>query len=116
MDCKRSNKFMTMPKLLIWSIKILSTVLIIGFLGIAGWNFYARANNAAIIDLPQWGLWWGYFAIFAHFLEAIAAAIYAYFQQKNALLTGIYVFFVGTVGLGEVFEKQDFQRFFCKSS
>lgn len=104
-----------MPQLLTRSIKLLSTVLIIGFLGIAGWNFYATGNNATIIDLPQWVIWWGYFAIFAHFLEAIAASIYAYFHQKNVLLTGIYVFFVGTVGLGEVFGKQDVQQFFRNS-
>lgn len=105
-----------MPKALSLSIKIASTLFIIGFLSIELWNLYASLTNTTVIPVPIWILLWGRFALIAHFLEAIAASVSAYFQQKNFFTIGIYTFFVGTIGLWEVLADNPFKKIFRQSS
>jgi hypothetical protein len=42
-----------------------------------------------------------------HFVEAIIAAVYAPSRQKTPIVYATYTFFVGTVGLLELFDQQD---------
>ena len=95
-----------MPKLLLTTIKIISTILIVGVLGLELRNLYALQSQITPLDLPFPLLWIGRFALVAHFLEGIVAFIYAPSRNQPAIASGIYTFFVGTVGLVELFEWQ----------
>ena len=95
-----------MPKRLLTTIKILSTILITGALGLELRNLYALQSQMTPLDLPFPLLWIGRFALVAHFLEGMIAFIYAPFRNQSAIASGIYTFFVGTVGLVELFELQ----------
>ena len=96
-----------MPKRLLTTIKIISTILITGALGLELGNLYALRSQLTPLDLPFPLLWIGRFALVAHFLEGIVAFIYAPSRKQSAIASGIYTFFVGTVGLVELFELQD---------
>jgi hypothetical protein len=96
-----------MPKLLLTTIKIISTMLIVGVLGLELRNLYALRSQIAPLDLPFPLLWIGRFALVAHFLEGMIAFIYAPSRNQSAIASGIYTFFVGTVGLVELFELQE---------
>jgi hypothetical protein len=95
-----------MPKLLLTTIKIISTILIVGVLGLELRNLYAVQSQMTPLELPFPFLWIGRFALVAHFLEGMIAFIYAPFRNQSAIASGIYTFFVGTVGLVELFELQ----------
>jgi hypothetical protein len=96
-----------MPKLLLTTIKIISTILIVGVLGLELRNLYAVQSQITPLDLPFPLLWIGRFALVAHFLEGMVAFIYAPSRNQPAIASGIYTFFVGTVGLVELFELQE---------
>lgn len=96
-----------MPKLLLTTIKIISTMLIVGVLGLELRNLYAVQSQMTPFDLPFPLLWIGRFALVAHFLEGMIAFIYAPSRNQPAIASGIYTFFVGTVGLVELFELQE---------
>jgi hypothetical protein len=96
-----------MPKRLLTTIKIISTILIVGVLGLELRNLYALQSQITPLDLPFPLLWIGRFALVAHFLEGIVAFIYAPSRNQPAIASGIYTFFVGTVGLVELFELQE---------
>ena len=95
-----------MQKRLLTTIKILSTILITGALGLELRNLYALQSQMTPLDLPFPLLWIGRFALVAHFLEGMIAFIYAPSRNQSAIASGIYTFFVGTVGLVELFELQ----------
>ena len=69
-------------------------------------NLYALQSQMTPLDLPFPLLWIGRFALVAHFLEGMIAFIYAPSRNQSAIASGIYTFFVGTVGLVELFELQ----------
>ena len=96
-----------MPKLLLTTIKIISTMLIVGVLGLELRNLYALQSQMTPFELPFPLLWIGRFALVAHFLEGMIAFIYAPSRNQPAIASGIYTFFVGTVGLVELFELQE---------
>lgn len=96
-----------MPKRLVIIIKIISTTLIIGVLGLELGNLYVLRSQMTPLDLPFPLLWIGRFALVAHFLEGLVAFIYAPSRNQPAIASGIYTFFVGTVGLVELFELQE---------
>ena len=96
-----------MPKLLLTMIKIISTTLILGVLGLELRNLYAVQSQMTPFELPFPLFWIGRFALVAHFLEGIVAFIYAPSRNQPAIASGIYTFFVGTVGLVELFELQE---------
>lgn len=95
-----------MPKLLLTTIKMISTMLIVGVLGLELRNLYAVQSQMTPFELPFPLLWIGRFALVAHFLEGMIAFIYAPSRNQPAIASGIYTFFVGTVGLVELFELQ----------
>ena len=94
---------MSIPQSLSTVIKITSTLLIIGALALELGNIYAGLSQTNPLNFPVPLLWIGRFALIAHFLEAIMAVIYAPSRNQSAIASGIYTFFVGTVGLVELF-------------
>lgn len=83
-------------------IKITSIVLMSGAIALGGIALYALLSNQAIPKIPVPVLALGGFAVSAHLLEAIVAARLAPSRQKAAIPYAIYTFFVGTVGLQEL--------------
>ncbi|WP_407891284.1 hypothetical protein [Scytonema sp. NUACC26] len=51
--------------------------------------------------------WIERFAVTIHFVEGVIAAFYAPSRKKLPIQYGTYTFFVGTVGLLELFAKED---------
>lgn len=87
-------------------IKIVSTVLITGAIGLEAWNRYATLTNFAVPNQLYPVFWIGRFALAAHAIEGIIAILYAGSKEKMPIRYGIYTFFVGTVGLIELFETE----------
>lgn len=88
-------------------IKIVSIVLITGAIGLEAWHIYAVLNNLAVPSSlrPVFGI--ERFALVAHAIEGITAAIYAPAKGRMPIQYGVYTFFVGTIGLVELFDKKD---------
>lgn len=91
----------------LFAIKILSTVLMIGAILLELWNIYAIQNNLIIPSNIKPIFWIERIAVVTHFVEAIIAAFKAGSKQKIWYQYGIYTFFVGTIGLMELFGEQE---------
>lgn len=85
-------------------IKVLSTVLITGALGLELWNLYAPIQGLAILFYIE------RFALISHGIEAAIAVFYASSHDQPPLKYSIYTFFVGTVALVELFQQPDTQE------
>ncbi len=86
-------------------IKVVSIILITSAIGLESWNAYALLTNS---NMPSGlNLVFGIerFAIAVHFVEGVIAAYKAPSRKKKPIEYGTYTFFVGTVGLLELFEK-----------
>lgn len=88
-------------------VKIISTVLITSAIGLESWNIYAVINNINVPVSLNLVFWIERFAMISHFLESIIAAFYAPSRQKMPIKYATYTFFVGTIGLLELFDRQD---------
>ncbi|MEC4882970.1 MAG: hypothetical protein SAL70_16775 [Scytonema sp. PMC 1070.18] len=88
-------------------VKILSTVLITSAIGLEGWNIYAIITNNNIPSSLTPIFWGGRFIMLSHFIEGAIAAFYAPSKKKMPIKYGAYTFFVGTVGLLELFKKEE---------
>lgn len=86
-------------------IKCLSIVLITSAIGLELWHLQPVAVQSQQIAIPPLVFWVARFALIAHGLEGIVAAIYAARQQRSPFFYAIYTFFVGTVGLVELHRK-----------
>jgi len=86
-------------------IKIISVILITSAIGLELWNAYALLTNTNIPSSIQPFFWIERLAITIHLIEGVIAAYKAPSQKKMPLKYGTYTFFVGTVGLLELFEK-----------
>ncbi|GAB4227611.1 MAG: hypothetical protein Kow00121_56350 [Elainellaceae cyanobacterium] len=84
-------------------IKGLSTVLITGAIALELGNLIAPFVGFYLPNSLQPIFWITRFALVAHGIEAAIASIYAPSRNKFSLSYGIYTFFVGTVGLVELF-------------
>ena len=96
-------KLELIDKKYITSIKIISIVLISSAIALEIWNIITRgqiANSLRIIFTIE------RIAVISHFIEGIIASFYA----KNKLSYSIYVFFVGTVGLLELFPAEPVKK------
>ncbi|GAB1543220.1 hypothetical protein NUACC21_58940 [Scytonema sp. NUACC21] len=89
------------------SIKVISIVLITSAIGLELWNIYAVLTNSKLPSSLNPVFWVERFAIAIHFLEGVIAAFYAPSRKKLPIKYGTYTFFVGTVGLLELFDKKD---------
>jgi len=83
------------------TLKFISTILILSAIVLELWNIQAVLTNR---NLPPI-FWIERFALTAHLVEAVIAGYYASAKNEIPLKYGIYTFFVGTVGLLELFEK-----------
>ncbi len=86
-------------------IKVISTVLITSAIGLELWNIQAVITNTHLPSSLNPVFWLERFALIAHLLEALIASYYAPTKNKMPIKYGTYTFFVGTVGLLELFEK-----------
>ena len=90
----------------LFAIKILSTFLMIGAIGLETWNIYAVLNQFEIPSKINPIFWIERVAVTAHLIEAIIAALKANSKDKIWYKYGVYTFFVGTIGLMELFDEE----------
>ncbi len=95
-----------MMKKNLFAIKIASTVLMIGAVGLELWNIYAGLNDVQIPSSIIPIFWIERVAVAVHFVEAIIAAFKAGSKDKIWYKYGVYTFFVGTIGLVELFNEE----------
>ena len=86
-------------------IKIISIALISSAIGLALWNIYTTLNHGALPNSLNLVFLFGCFAMAIHAIEAVAVAAYAPSKKKPPIQYGIYTFFVGTVGVLELFDQ-----------
>ncbi len=86
-------------------IKVISIILITSAIGLEIWNTYALLTDTKIPSSlnPIFGI--ERLAIIIHLVEAVIAAYKAPSRNKTPIKYGTYTFFVGTVGLLELFDK-----------
>ncbi len=89
------------------AIKVISTSLISGAIALELWNIYALFSDLSVPTILEPVFWLGRIAVTIHLVEAIIAAAYAPSRQKTPIVYGTYTFFVGTVGLLELFDQED---------
>ncbi len=83
-------------------IKIASTTLITCALGLEIWYVSLKLTDSSPPNKLHPVLWLGSLALVAHFIEGVIAAFKAKTQDKLPINYGIYTFFVGFVGLWEL--------------
>ncbi|NEO99883.1 MAG: hypothetical protein F6K58_14620 [Symploca sp. SIO2E9] len=88
-------------------IKLISTVLIFSAIGLEIWNLHAALTEQKIPNSLYPIFWVGRFAIVMHLIEGSIAAFYAPSKRKIPIKYGVYTFFIGTVGLLELFEENE---------
>jgi hypothetical protein len=87
-------------------IKVVSVILITSAIGLELWNTYALLTNSQIPSSLNPVIWIERFAMTVHFVEGVIAAYQAPSKKKIPIKYGTYTFFVGTVGLLELFESE----------
>ena len=85
-------------------IKVISVFLITSALGLEAWNIYAFLNHNERPSSLNPIFWIERFALAIHFVAGVIAASYAPSRKKMPIKYGTYTFFVGTVGLLELFD------------
>jgi uncharacterized protein with PQ loop repeat len=88
-------------------VKIISTMLITSAIGLESWNIYAVITNSNVPSSLNPIFWIERFAMTCHFIESIIAAFYAPSRKKMPIQYATYTFFVGTIGLLELFEQDE---------
>ncbi|MDZ7960358.1 MAG: hypothetical protein RMY34_21165 [Aulosira sp. DedQUE10] len=88
-------------------IKVISTVLIASAISLELWNIYAITNNIQVASNLNPIFWFERFAVSCHLIEAVIAGFYAPSRKKLPIQYATYTFFVGTVGLLELFDKSN---------
>ncbi|MFB2836587.1 hypothetical protein [Floridanema evergladense] len=85
-------------------LKVISPVVMVAAITLELWNLEARLSHGQFPSSLMLILVLGHLAIAVHLIEAVVAAIYAPAKKHKPIQYGIYIFFVGTVGLWELFE------------
>ena len=93
-----------MKPTLLLLIKSLSILLISGAIGLELWHLYAEVTQHSFPAIPSAVFWVGRFALVVHAIEGAIAAGCALRQQQAPIPYAIYTFFVGTIGLVELFK------------
>ncbi|MBD2691156.1 hypothetical protein [Anabaena catenula] len=88
-------------------IKVISITLITSAIGLELWNIQTAIINSQLPSFLTPALIIAHVALSAHFLEGIIAAYYAPAQNQTPIKYGTYTFFVGTIGLLELFSNDD---------
>ena len=86
-------------------IKTISIILITAALGLEIWNIYLQLNNEVLPNKLNPIFWLATVALIAHGVQGFIAAFNASSRDKNPFTCGIYTFFVGYVGLQELFAR-----------
>lgn len=86
-------------------IKFISIILISSAIGLELWNIYALLTHSQMPSGLNPIFWIERIAVTVHLVEAGTAAFYAPSKQKIPLKYGTYTFFVGTIGLLELFDE-----------
>lgn len=89
------------------AIKTISTVLMMGAILLELWNIYALSNQLQIPSSIKPIFWIERVAVAVHLIEAIIAAFNAGSKKKTWYKYGVYTFFVGTIGLMELFGEEE---------
>ena len=87
------------------AIAIVSTVVMTGALGLLGGKIYLQFQGKSLPDGLNALFWLASIALIAHTIQGAIAAFKANSSDRNPLTSGIYTFFVGTVGLLKLSEK-----------
>lgn len=85
-------------------IKVLSTGLITAALGLELGNLTAHFFGIDPFANLAIAFWMGRSALVIHAIEGAIAVAYAPSRQRSALRYGVFTFFVGTVGLVELWQ------------
>ncbi|MBD2451562.1 hypothetical protein H6G76_31485 [Nostoc sp. FACHB-152] len=96
-----------LKKTLATIVKVISTILITAAIGLEVRNIYAVLNHNQIPSSLNPIVWLERFVLTAHLIEAAIAAFYASTKNKIPIKYATYTFFVGTVGLLELFAKKE---------
>lgn len=96
-----------MKENIVTSIKFISTFLITGAIGLELWNIYTIYTHTPLPNILGPVFWFERFAVISHLIEGIIAAYFAPSRNRTPIKYGVYTFFVGTVGLLELFEQSD---------
>ncbi|MBD2164122.1 hypothetical protein H6G04_06845 [Calothrix membranacea FACHB-236] len=86
-------------------IKVISIFLISSAIGLELWNLYAITHNIQVPSSLTPIFWFERFAVSCHLVEAIIAGFYAPSRKQLPIKYATYTFFVGTVGLLELFDR-----------
>jgi hypothetical protein len=84
-------------------IKLISTLVITSALGLEFWNLLTGFIEKVSLNWLNWVVIIERLGIMIHGAEALIASYYARSKNQHPLQYGIYTFFVGTVGLLELF-------------
>ncbi|WGV27472.1 hypothetical protein [Halotia branconii] len=87
-------------------IKVISVVVITSAIGLEIWYIQTLTINNYIPIALNPVLIIAHLALSAHLFEGIIAACFAPAKNHQPIQYGIYTFFVGTIGLLELFENQ----------
>jgi hypothetical protein len=98
--------FLNLKSTLTRLIKVLSIGLISSALGLELWNLYTGELQALTSGGGRWLIYLERFALISHSIEGVVAAFCAPSRGQFPVSYGIYTFFVGTVGLIELFTTQ----------
>jgi hypothetical protein len=88
-------------------IKIISTVLITSAIGLESWNIYAGLTNNNIPSNLNPIFLIERLAMTSHLTLSIIAGFYAPSRKKMPIKYATYTFFVGTIGLLELFDQEN---------
>ncbi|NER21358.1 MAG: hypothetical protein F6J96_11755 [Symploca sp. SIO1C2] len=91
-------------KYVVFLIKVTSVLLISGGIGLELGNIYAILTHSNMPSIAKFIFGIERFAISAHLIEGVVAAYYASAYNKVPIVYGTYTFFVGTIGLLELFD------------
>lgn len=89
------------------AIKCLSIILITSAIGLELWHLSAVLSLSQTQPLLHPIFWVERFALVIHFIEGMIAMVFAPRKQQAPIPSGIYTFFVGTIGLVELFVVND---------
>lgn len=89
------------------AIKYLSIILITSAIGLESWHLAAVLSQNQIPLLLHPIFWVERFALVIHCIEGMIAMVFAPRKQQVPIPYGIYTFFVGTIGLVELFVVND---------
>ena len=100
-------QFKKIPSKFLIPVKVTSTILIASAVALESWHLYTMFHHGNIPNSLNLIFFIERFALAAHFLEAVLAAFYAPSRQEISIKWATYTFFVGTVGLLELFYRDE---------